>query len=108
MKPWIKVGDRVRYIHPKRPMGDQVFGEGDPVAWLCIGAEGTVTELHEGYPAHPCPDHSDYPDCICGDEGTVPAMSPWAVVEYESDIPGRKIKRAIQKDAEGEGWERVS
>jgi len=112
-KAWIKVGAKVRYLEAGRPAGERVMGEGKPTAWLLVGALGTVTELHTGYPEHRCPDHGSDPDCVCGGEGVadrpgwVRANPPWATVEFETDVPGRVIKRAIDSSEEGKGWERV-
>ena len=109
----ITVGMKVRFIKPGRPNGEKWIGEGKPTAWLCVGALGRVTELHEGYASHRCPDHHKAPDCICdGDEadrpGWVREMPPWATVEYEADTHGRAIKRAIEPSDEGKFWERVT
>lgn len=112
---WIRVGDAVRYRDKRgAPNGRRVLGEGYPdTAWLCVGAVGRVVEVKQGYPRHPCPDHHKEPDCICGgyefsDEvGWIPAHAAWATVEFESDKPGVFIKRAIDRDGEGDCWERV-
>jgi hypothetical protein len=113
---WIAVGAKVRYLsHRGEPVGTKVMGEGHPdTAWICIGNVGKVIKLSTGYPRHRCPDHHKEPDCICGgsecsdEPGWVGAMAAWATVEYETDKPGRTIKRAIQRDEEGKNWERVS
>ena len=109
----ITLGMQVRYIRRDRPTGERVMGEGDPTAWLCVGAVGKVIELHEGYEKHRCPDHHRDPNCVCGGfettntPGWVNEMAPWATVEYETDRPGCTIKRAIESGDRGKTWERV-
>lgn len=110
---WIAPGAAVRCLWgPGRKPGERVMGEGSPdTAWLCVGAAGKVVAVSAGYPRHRCPDHAGAPDCVCGDEGPdagwVPAMESWATVEYETDKPGRAIRRAITRSSEGETWERA-
>lgn len=109
----ITVGMKVRFIHKGSENGARIMGEGQPTAWLCVGAVGKVIELHGGYAAHPCPDHHLDPDCICGGadvadrSGWVREMEPWGTVEYETDIPGRTILRAIQPSDKGKTWKPV-
>jgi len=109
----IKLGMRVQYIRKGTANGERVMGEGQPTAWLCVGAIGTVIELHEGYAEHRCPDHHRDPNCVCGGfettnrPGWVQEMAPWATVEYETDIHGRTIKRAIEAGDKGKSWKPV-
>jgi hypothetical protein len=109
----ISFGMRVKYIHKDDAAGTRIMGEGKPTAWLCVGAVGKVIELHGGYAGHPCPDHHKDPDCICGGAdnaikpGFVSEMEPWGTVEYQTDIPGRTIKRAIMPSDKGKTWKQV-
>lgn len=116
---WVKIGEKVRFASPhwssKEPLpeGTRVMGEGDPdTAWLCVGALGTVIKMNPGYARHRCPDHRNEPDCVCGgsdygESGWIEEMPAWATVEYETDKPGRTIKRAIHKADEGKDWTRA-
>ena len=105
----ITLGMRVQYVRKGTATGERVMGEGQPTAWLCVGAIGQVIELHPGYASHRCPDHHKDPDCVCGGDqaerpGFVGEMESWGTVEYETDIPGRTIKRAILPSEKGKGW----
>lgn len=109
----IKIGMRVQYIRKDSEIGARIMGDGQPTAWLCVGAIGTVIEIHSGYAGHRCPNHHLDPDCICGGEdvaikpGFVSEMEPWGTVEYETDIPGRTIKRGITPSDKGKTWKPV-
>jgi hypothetical protein len=109
----ITVGMRVQYIRNGTATGQRVMGDGQPTAWLCVGTVGKVVEIHGGYAGHPCPDHHKDPNCICGGDdvaikpGFVSEMEPWGTVEYETDIPGRTIKRAIVPSEKGKAWKPV-
>lgn len=109
----ITLGMKVKYIRKGSKAGEQIMGDGQPTAWLCVGALGVVTELHPGYAGHRCPDHSRTPDCICGGEGVaevsgmVGEMEAWGTVEYETDLPGRTLKRAICPSDKGKTWKPV-
>ena len=105
-------GDKIRYIGA--PPGEFKFGEGhEPdVRWLEGGVVGTVVSFIDGYPRHRCPDHDEYPDCICGDDGIVEAMERCAVVDYPAVDHGHKpragvVSRCIDLSNEGETWERA-
>jgi hypothetical protein len=101
------IGSKVRYIGC--PPGEAKFGMGyDPdVRWLMGGAIGVVVKQYRGFPAHRCPNHKEYPDCICGEEsGIAQAMSPAAAVEYQAD-PHGVIDWVIHIEDEGETWERI-
>ena len=109
----ITVGMKVRFLRKGAEDGTRVMGEGIPTAWLCVGATGKVVELHDGYAGHRCPDHHLDPDCICGGDlatksGWVDEMEAWATVEYDTDIPGRTIRRAINPSDKGKTWKPVS
>jgi hypothetical protein len=113
MKKLPRIGSKVRFLGygyaNQRNVGDRVIGEGRPTAWLCVGAVGTVLEHRDGYPRHRCPDHERTPDCVCGDEsdGWVKEMEPWAVVAFETDQPGRMIRRAVSPSDRGKTFEVV-
>lgn len=111
---WITIDDKVRHLRDGKATGEKWMGEGEnPTAWLFTGAIGTVRKISPGFPRHRCPDHHLKPACICGGSecaehpGWIEVHASWATVEYETDVPGRTIKRAIQIDEEGNDWERV-
>ena len=103
-----KIGDRLRYIR-KSPSHSGVTVAGvtgirrDNAIGLVIDGGG------DGYPEHRCYDHSEAPDCICGDadNGMVQAMPPWIVVAWETDAAGLFYKACVDLDGEGTDWERV-
>jgi hypothetical protein len=83
-KPFIKVGDRVRYIGKIKGRSD-TWPEG---VWLEKGIEGTVTEYQPRIPAPPIP----------GEE----PIEAYAVVKFDNGASS-----AIDSKDEGERWERV-
>ncbi len=106
-----EIGMRVRFIG--RPPGVRAFGIGMPghVHWLLGGAEAVVEPGGEGYLLHRCPDHSEAPDCVCGDCGDSPGwineMPPWVVAEYPCACGESTVGRCCSLDEEGISWERV-
>lgn len=106
-----EIGMRVRFIG--RPPGKRAFGIGHPghEHWLLGGAEGPIEPGGTGYPRHRCPDHSEAPDCVCGDCGDSPGwidqMDPWVVVQYRCACGETTIGRCCSLPDEGTLWERV-
>ena len=109
MAELLPIGTRVRFIG--REHGERAFGIGKPGRehWLLGGAEADVVEGGDGYPRHRCPDHSDFPDCVCGgeDDGRIERHPPWRVAEYPCACGESVIGRAIDLEGEGISWEIV-
>jgi len=102
---WIALGDEV--ICCEAPEGEKIRGWGRPAQWLRGGATGRIIEApRKGYPAHRCPDHEEFPDCVCGDEGTIGEQPAWAVVDWDLDGGGTH-HCAIRRDEEGTLWKRA-
>lgn len=84
MIPFVRVGDRVRYIGESRSRyGDWPAGE-----WLEKGKEGVIIEFH-----------SEAPTVIIGGR-RFERIEPWAVVQW-----GRGGKTALDADSKGKRWE---
>lgn len=102
----IRIGDRIRFIG--RPDGERALGLGaEPnTRWLRGGDSGQVTEIICGYPPHRCPDHEEFPNCVCGEDGTADGTDPAPVVAYESQ-DGGTVPRCISPEDEDKTWKRT-
>lgn len=87
--PFVKVGERVRYIDP-RSRGRR--GDWPKDSWLEYGITGTVTEYHAEIPAVRI--RGEYFEGI----------KPYAVVRW--DLSG-DCDTAIDPKDEGKRWERI-
>ena len=97
-----EVGTKVKYTG--RPAGKRAvaYVRDGVEYWLVGGAVGIVVGKPKGYGAHPCPNHDEYPDCVCYDEsGVVSASEPCCTVEWEAENGGT-LRRLIYADSE---WE---
>lgn len=114
-----EIGTEVRYIG--RPDGERSFGtfphdkwhasreeREKHISWVVGGARGKVVKLHPGSPSiGRCPNHDDFPDCICANEtGVDRGIEPWAVVAWETNGgPEPTLERCIEAGDQGTEWE---
>jgi hypothetical protein len=105
------VGTSVRYIGQR--FGEKRSNEKE-YRYLSSDTVGVVISHHDGYPRHRCPDHSDAPDCVCGDydgdedRGWIRENPPWGVAEFDSEDGRGKVSRVADAENEGRTWERVN
>ena len=108
-----RFGDRVRFLGGnKRTPGEvvhiipSVVGDVE----LSTGAPGVVITELRGYPQHPCPNHGEELDCLCGEEGPdpgwIPAVEPSVVAVFATSKPSIQVRRVLHLSDEGDYWER--
>lgn len=100
---WIQVGTKVRFTGS--PIGEWRKPDKSDHKSLRPGMTGRVIGFTKGYPPHPCPDHSNAPDCICGENGTVSANERQGIVAWDAE--GGEYQRLISRDDEGKRFERI-
>lgn len=109
-EPWIEVGQLVRRMDTGATYFSDPKGRDKGEPSLAADAKGVVVELRPHEPAHRCPNHDEFPDCVCagdfGEDAMIPGKTASAVVAW-SLSDGTKLRRLIWPKDEGERWARL-